>query len=440
MSAARQTLDLLDREHAALGRLLALRWPHWLALGLSVVVSILSWQVAARFVAERAETRYEHEASTIADALVYRLERLARDGAAAAGPGEPILSAGTVESLMTGILDPQRRLVGLSLHAPDGTIYRDGPVSGAAHASARLVPRVDGDDWTLRLWSTPELERRARGYLPYAVLTGGLAIDGLLFVLFLTQGRGARRTLHHAKSASILSTDLDRTATELKQVNGELERFAHVVSHDLKAPVQGVAGLLDILAMDVDEECGPDVQVLLGPTIAKARRRTSDMESLIGSILTSSALAAGTREDEVDLGDLVRSIGQALAIDADRLVVADDMPTIHTDCTRLYQVLTNLIQNAFRYHDDPATARVVVSASVVGDMVRLKVSDNGPGIARENHARVFEPFESLAENARPGSTGIGLSIVKEAVEAVGGVLKLDSKVGVGASFEFTWPA
>ena len=431
MSTARQTLDRLDREHAALGRHLAPKWTHWLALLLSAAVPILAWHIASRFTDERAELRYEHEAGTVADVLVRRLERL---------PAGPAPSSAAVGSLMTGVLDPERRLVGLSLESGDRTIYADERAPDPAHASRRIVTRADGT-WTVRLWSTPRLERRARRYLPWAVLIGGLMLDALVLALFLAQARGARRALHYAKNASILSNDLDRTATELGQVNGELERFARVVSHDLKQPVQGTAGLLDVIAMDVEEECEPQVRELLEPTVTKARRKTSDMQQLIDSILTSSTLAARDREDdEVDAAGLVRGIGRALDIDDDRLVVEGDMPRVRTDGTRLYQVLANLVQNAFRYHDDPDRARVVVSAAVADGTIRFRVADNGPGIAPEHHARVFEPFESLPETARPGSTGIGLSIVKEAVEAVGGELRLESTLGAGARFEFTWPA
>ena len=435
MSTARQTLDRLDREHAALGRRLAPKWTHWLALLLSAAVPILAWHAASRFTDERAERRYEHEAGNVADVLVRRLERRLEPL-----PAGSIPSAGTVGSLMTGVLDPERRLVGLSLEAGGRTLHADERPPDPAHASRRVVRRAGGD-WTVRLWSTPGLERRARRYLPWAVLVGGSMLDALVLALFVAQARGARRALRYAKNASILSNDLDRTATELAQVNGELERFARVVSHDLKQPVQGTAGLLDVIAMDVEEECEPKVRELLEPTVAKARRKTSDMQRLIDSILTSSTLAARDREsDEVDAGELVRGIGRALDIDDDRLVVEGDMPRVRTDGTRLYQVLANLVQNAFRYHDDPDRARVVVSAAVADGTIRFRVADNGPGIAPEHHARVFEPFESLPETARPGSTGIGLSIVKEAVEAVGGRLRLESTLGAGAEFEFTWPA
>jgi signal transduction histidine kinase len=114
------------------------------------------------------------------------------------------------------------------------------------------------------------------------------------------------------------------------------------------------------------------------------------------------------------------------------------MPELVTRRTALEQVFTNLINNAIKHHTRE-DGRVEITATLQGEVYRFDVVDDGPGIAPEYHQRVFEIFRTLNNINDPDSTGIGLAIVKKLVELQGGTILLESEVGRGTTFRFTWP-
>ncbi|OGX82368.1 sensor histidine kinase [Hymenobacter glacialis] len=106
---------------------------------------------------------------------------------------------------------------------------------------------------------------------------------------------------------------------------------------------------------------------------------------------------------------------------------------------QLQQVFTNLISNALKYHDHPATGTVEIGCDDAGDFYLFSVADDGPGIDPEYHERVFVIFQTLTERDTLESTGVGLAIVKKIVERQGGRISIKSAEGQGAKFLFTWP-
>ena len=432
-------LERLGREHAALDAVLRLRWFHWVAVLLSLVLTVLAWRVASDVSRHKEQRRFEHEAGLVADAVAWRIER-----------SDAVDAAGLVR-LMHGALDPERRLVGVSVTRGAEAVYDDGLL--ARRHGARDAVRVplghDDGTWALELWSTPRLERRARRYLPDAVLAGGLGIEALLLGLFVAQSRGARRTLELAATSGSLSAELAATDAELRRVNAELERFACTASHDLRAPLQGILMQLELVELDLDE--GGVDEASLRARIGRMQEQVRRLERLIDGVLAYSTAEAGAGETaDVDVRALVREIGEALNVRSERLVVETDAPALRTDAVRLSQVLSNLVGNAFRYHDAPerATVRVRCEAgpaptradgAVAPSMLAFSVDDDGPGIAETDRERVFDIFTRLP-SARADGTGVGLSIVRRSVEALGGRVTVGASPSGGARFSFTWPA
>jgi signal transduction histidine kinase len=115
------------------------------------------------------------------------------------------------------------------------------------------------------------------------------------------------------------------------------------------------------------------------------------------------------------------------------------LPLLKTESTPLETVFRNLIGNAIKHHHAPAEGWVEISAQDQGDFVEFRVRDNGPGISPEFHARVFEMFQTLRPRDQVEGSGIGLALVKKHVESRGGTIQLESNVGEGAIFRFTWP-
>jgi signal transduction histidine kinase len=119
--------------------------------------------------------------------------------------------------------------------------------------------------------------------------------------------------------------------------------------------------------------------------------------------------------------------------------VAGDLPRLRCARPPFETVLRNLIGNAVKHHHRPQGGIVAVSAHVEEGMVQFCVADNGPGIAPEHHARIFEVFQTLRPRDQVEGSGMGLAIAKKSVEAAGGRIWVESTPGEGAAFYFTWP-
>ncbi len=232
--------------------------------------------------------------------------------------------------------------------------------------------------------------------------------------------------------------ELARLAGALEASNRELDQFAYVASHDLKAPLRGISNISSWIEEDLGDAAGPEVKEHL----ELLRGRVLRMEGLIDGILEYSR-AGRVREgaERVDTGALAREVVDLLALPGGaEVAVQEGMPVLTTERLPLQQVLMNLIGNAVKYGGE-AEARVEVSARRTAEREwEFAVRDHGPGIAPEFHERIFAVFQTLEPRDRVESTGIGLSIVKKLVESRGGRVWVESAPGEGSVFRFVWPA
>lgn len=234
-------------------------------------------------------------------------------------------------------------------------------------------------------------------------------------------------------SLNIMSKRLSRTILELEKRNSELNQFAYVVSHDLKAPVRGIWNVIRWIEEDHGEEISPAVRQYL----KFIPERVSRMEGLIDGILDyARAGHEGTPKETVDVGVLVAEIAE-LIVPAECTLRTGYLPVMVTERLPLQQVLSNLISNAVKYGPE-GTTTIDVSAEDSGPYYEFSVQDNGLGIDPGYHEKIFGLFQTLREKADKESTGIGLSIVKKIVEERGGSVKVVSSTGSGAKFIFTW--
>lgn len=228
-------------------------------------------------------------------------------------------------------------------------------------------------------------------------------------------------------------------ASRLEQSNRELDQFAYVASHDLKAPLRGIANLAQWLEEDLgDKVTGESLEHL-----HLLRGRVNRMEALIEGILTYSR-AGRARDDieQVDVGKLIATATDMLAPSPGITVtVQPDLPTLLTERVPLQQVFMNLIGNAIKYAGgtSPRATVVTITAEPAGDLIRFGVGDNGPGIAAQFHEKIWQIFQTLAPRDEIEGTGIGLSVVRKLVETRGGRAWVESAVGEGSTFYFTWP-
>lgn len=222
----------------------------------------------------------------------------------------------------------------------------------------------------------------------------------------------------------------------LEKTNAELDQFAYVTSHDLKAPLRGIANLAQWIEDDLGEKMDDQARYHMG----LLRGRVKRLEGLIDGILHySRANRLEGAVVDVDSNALVHEIWELLAPPETAKLVTTNLPTITTMKIPLQQVLMNLMSNALKYNRDRELT-IEVGAQIENNKPPVfYVRDNGVGIAPEFHQRIWGLFQTLEARDKVESTGIGLAVVRKIVETRGGRAWIDSTPGVGATFLFTWP-
>jgi two-component system, LuxR family, sensor kinase FixL len=223
---------------------------------------------------------------------------------------------------------------------------------------------------------------------------------------------------------------------QLSEINQELRDFAHIVSHDLKAPLRGTRVLAEWLTADyqdkLDAQGKENLRLLNG--------RLNHMQNLIDGILQYSRV--GRAEENVtfvDLGQLLREVVENLDVPSCiSMQIQPGLPTVQADATRITQVFQNLLSNAIKYMDKPQ-GEVRVMGEDRGDCWEFRVADNGPGIEQKYFERIFKIFQTLTPKDAYESTGLGLTLTKKIVELYGGRIWVESTIGQGSTFFFTWP-
>lgn len=237
-----------------------------------------------------------------------------------------------------------------------------------------------------------------------------------------------------AEELTYLTTVLAQTNVTLEKRNQELDQFAYVTSHDLKAPLRAIANLSEWIEEDLSDKLTADTRHQMN----LLRGRVHRMEALINGLLQYSRVGRlETPKSQVSVGDLLAEIVDSLSPPATFSIEIAPMPSILTEKLPLEQVFANLIGNAIKYHPRQ-DGRVSISVQEYPSNYQFAVADDGDGIAPEYHEKIFGIFQTLAPRDTIESTGIGLAIVKKIVEQQGGTIRLESRSGQGATFYFTW--
>lgn len=229
---------------------------------------------------------------------------------------------------------------------------------------------------------------------------------------------------------------LQEYTASLEKSNRELDKFASIVSHDLKAPLRAIGNLTGWIEEDAGDQMSTEVRT----NFDMIKQRVNRMEDLINAILDYSR--ADRRMGEVEkidtnqlVNDTIDFIGKP---ENAELIIANQLPTLFSDRTRLSQVFSNLIGNAIKYNDKKEI-KVTISSVESKEGFTFSVKDNGPGIEKQYHKRIFVIFQTLNRRDDIESTGVGLAIVKKIVEDCGGKVWVESEYGNGADFKFFWP-
>ncbi len=257
-----------------------------------------------------------------------------------------------------------------------------------------------------------------------------------------------------------LETAVAVRTTELSRANEEIQRFAYIVSHDLRSPLVNVMGFtaelettiapLTTLIDRVDAEApalmtseARDAKTDLPEAIQFIRSSTNKMDRLINAILRLSREGRRTLQPvPVDLAAMLGTIRDSfqhrLTTTGAEIDVAGPFPPLVSDRLALEQILSNLVENAVKYLQPGRPGRIAVTARQEGERVVIDVTDNGRGIAPGDHERIFELFRRSGTQDQPGE-GLGLAHVRALAYRLGGVITCISSLGAGATFRLSLP-
>ncbi|MET4076036.1 ATP-binding protein [Hymenobacter sp. UYCo722] len=238
-----------------------------------------------------------------------------------------------------------------------------------------------------------------------------------------------------ATSLNRMTQTLDASFSALEKRNRELDQFAYVASHDLKAPLRGVTTIVKWIENELAAELSPQLRTYLD----QMKGRLSRLEDLINGLLAYARVGRTTQTREaVDVHQLLNEVAELVVPPEFTLRIDPAMPRFETDRLGLQQVFINLLSNAVKYHHR-GTGQLEVSSRDLHDFYEFRVQDDGPGIAPEYHQKIFLLFQTLRDRHTAESTGIGLSIVQKIINEQQGTIRVESAVGQGAAFIFTWP-
>ncbi len=250
------------------------------------------------------------------------------------------------------------------------------------------------------------------------------------FVLVSMIDVGIRRQLENEREAYI---------QQLSQANKDLEDFAYIASHDLKAPLRAIDNLSQWIAEDIEDLLEEDSDVR--KHLKLMRSRVARLENLLEDLLQYSRAGKVDAADtqDIQLGVFLRNIIDLLDLpEGFEVILPKDLPSFVTAKSPLKHVFINLISNAVKHHDKDR-GRIRISWKDQGDFYEFSVHDDGPGIPVMYQERVFQIFQTLVRRDEKEASGMGLAIVKKTIERHGGKVWLTSEEGKrGTTFSFTW--
>jgi signal transduction histidine kinase len=237
-----------------------------------------------------------------------------------------------------------------------------------------------------------------------------------------------------ANHAVELDNLVQQRTAKLQETVGELEAFSYSIAHDMRGPLRAMQGFARVLVTDFGDRLDAEAREYLQRIEQSANR----MDRLITDILNYSKVVRGTLElKSIDVEKLISEIiasYPALQREKADIVVDSPLPRVLANDAALTQVISNLLGNAVKFVAPGVRPCVRMSGKANADFVELSFEDNGIGIAPESHARLFNIFIRLNRPELYEGTGIGLAIVRKAVDRMGGAVGVESEEGKGSRF------
>lgn len=355
----------------------------------------------------------------------------------------------TGEPLMVDDVDDYTRAPGTRYYYvdPDGTVH-DQPTEDAHSRSAMMLPislegRVLG---VVQVMSNRGHAFDARQLRIILALTAQMSAAHRNALLFqqaqteLARGRAAEAALRASEQryrelVATLEQRVEERTAAWRASHDQMVDLYYTISHDLRAPIRAIRGFLDALLDDLGIHLSEEGRSYAARIIEATKR----MDLLIKDLLSYSRVA----QLDLDLESvpIVEAVREAAAMERTTFEEGgvqirfdlDPAACVISHRATLVHVIWNLVENAAKFVPPSRLPAITVRSESRDGRVRLWVEDNGIGIAPEHHERVFNVFERLDQRSAPG-TGIGLAVVKKAVERMGGAVGLESTIGAGSRF------
>jgi signal transduction histidine kinase len=430
---------------------------------------------AFRLTMERAETarrgylldqdlvfyRTYQEAATQLPVLVDRIGGLTADNPA---QQKRVAEARTLAGQLISLLNDSVGLVRAGQTARAQEQFKADPSVEIVRDLRNLTQAMANDETGL-LKVRNEAQQASGQLLAVVLAISGLilafvAVSSIWVILRYTRDLNASRTALGSLNQTLEARVLDRTA-DFRRANEEIQRFAYIVSHDLRSPLVNVMGFtaeLDAATKPLSElvdrveaqapqlmsdEAREAVRVDLPEAVSFIRSSTQKMDRLINAILRLSREGRRVISPErLDMDVLLTSVAdtlrqQALAKGA-QIEIKGPLPDLVSDRVAIEQVFSNLVENAVKYAAKDRAGRVTISGSVSGDHVVYEVRDNGRGIDPKDHDRIFDLFRRSGAQDQPGE-GIGLAHVRALAHRLTGLITCESALDQGATFRLSLP-
>lgn len=356
--------------------------------------------------------------------------------------------------LMDGTLRNENRLVNFSIHDGETLLYSEFEETSD---NLNLDPdplytaskdlELYGRTWTFNLQST-KLFREQQNYAqPFIVLAGGITIDVLLLIIFIVLARTNRNAINYAELVTAdlknrteelekLSHKMEIRNKELVEANAELDQFAFVASHDLKAPLRGI----NQLARWIEEDSEGALNETTKDYLDLMQSRIARLEKLLDDLLVYSRVGRKDGKVETVLLDNMVTDTFYLLNHEQKFTLKSDITneSVETLKTPLEQIIRNLLNNAMKHHDR-GQGELQVTIKNNQTYLDISITDDGPGIPEEHQQKVFELFHTLKPRDQVEGSGLGLSIIKKILDRYGCSYELSSEGERGLTFSFTWP-
>jgi signal transduction histidine kinase len=370
-------------------------------------------------------------------------------------------------------------------HDNASLLYRSGPPTAPSHRPMYVDARpveIAGRQWIVSMASTSAFDRGSNRSWAAYVFVAGLLTTTLLSgaawararaTMFADQAREDLRALNSTlenrvveRTAEVrkahealrdINENLEQIVTartvDLEEANEEIQRFAYIVSHDLRAPLVNIMGftselesvrddLVSAAALPEDDVAREQAIRDFNESLSFIRAATTKMDGLISAILKISREGRRTFQPEpLDMDEMVKNLADAIRHQIDAIgasIEVEPLPSVIADRLAVEQVFSNLLDNAVKYLEPNRRGQIKVRSRDMGSRIAYEVEDNGRGIAEADHARVFQLFRRAGVQDRPGE-GIGLAHVSALVRSLGGRIELTSALGVGTTFRIILP-